>query len=121
MKKKILLVVMAIFYLLAGINHFRNPEVYYSIIPDYLPWHKLINIAAGIFELMFGFMLFFPSTRKMACYGIILMLIAFIPTHIYMLGTCWTIKGTCMPQWVLWIRLLVLQPLLMYWAWKMKD
>jgi uncharacterized membrane protein len=34
--KKLLLVVMILFYLLAGINHFVNPEFYYPLIPPYL-------------------------------------------------------------------------------------
>lgn len=31
--KKVLLVVMILFYLLAGYNHFANPEFYYPLIP----------------------------------------------------------------------------------------
>ncbi|MEO5943705.1 MAG: MauE/DoxX family redox-associated membrane protein [Ferruginibacter sp.] len=121
MKKKLLLIMMGFFYFVAGVNHFRNPEAYYKIIPPYLPWHSFINIVSGVCEIGFAILLFIPATRKFACYGIILMLIAFIPTHIYMLGSCWMIKGECMPQWLLWVRLLALQPLFIYWAWKMKD
>ena len=44
------LVLLAGFYVLAGINHFRDPEFYYPLIPPYLPNHGLINIAAGIIE-----------------------------------------------------------------------
>jgi uncharacterized membrane protein len=121
MKKRILFFLMVVFYLAAGINHFRNPDAYYKIIPPYLPGHNLINIAAGVAEILFALLLLIPVTKKLACYGIILMLLAFVPTHIYMLGGCWEINGACMPQWILWVRLIVLQPLLIYWAWKMKD
>jgi len=108
---------MIIFYLLAGVNHFRNPEAYYKIIPPYFPDHVLINIIAGIAEITFGLLLLIPTTKKYACYAIILMLIAFIPAHIYMLKVGFCVQGYCLPQWALWARLLVLQPLLIFWAW----
>lgn len=114
--KKASLVIMIIFYLLAGFNHFRNPEAYYRIIPPYFPDHVLINSIAGIAEILFASLLLIPVTRKFACYAIIVMLIAFIPAHIYMLKTGFCVMGYCAPKWVLWVRLLALQPLLVFWA-----
>ena len=108
---------MIVFYLLAGINHFRNPEAYYSIIPPYLPYPHLINIISGIAEILFAVLLIMQATKKIACYGIIAMLIAFIPAHIYMLKAGFCVNGFCLPGWALWMRLLVLQPLLILWAW----
>ncbi len=112
---------MSIFYIGAGINHFRNPDAYYSIIPPYFSNAYLINILSGIAEICLGILLFFSPTRKMACYGIIIMLLAFIPAHIYMIKAGFCIKDFCLPIWALWARLLVLQPLLIFWAWKNKD
>ena len=119
--KKASLVTMIIFYLLAGINHFRNPVNYYKIIPPYLPYSHLINNISGIAEIFFAILLLIPATKKYACYGIILMLIAFVPAHIYMLKVGFCILGHCAPQWLLWVRLLLLQPLLIAWAWKNRD
>ncbi|RYY70954.1 MAG: hypothetical protein EOO13_04795 [Chitinophagaceae bacterium] len=125
MKKRISLYVMFALYLLAGINHFRKPESYYAIIPDWIGNVVLINTAAGIAEILLACLLLFKVTRKWACYGIILMLLAFIPSHIYMLqiGFCREIAGQirCAPAWALWIRLLVLQPLLIGWAWSNRN
>ena len=84
MLKTILLWLMILFYLVAGFNHFYNPASYWRIIPAYMPFSHAINIAAGCFELLFGLMLIFPKTRTLAAYGIILMLIAFLPVHIDM-------------------------------------
>jgi uncharacterized membrane protein len=53
----------------------------------------------------------------LAAYAIIAMLIAFIPAHIYMIKTGFCIKTFCLPEWALWARLLMLQPLLISWAW----
>ena len=110
---------MILGYLLAGINHFRSPEPYYLLIPDYLPWKVLINIAAGVCEIVFAIGLLFSSTRKWAAICIIAMLVAFIPSHVWMIqkGGCFPKPGFCFPVWVMWVRLLLLQPLLIWWAW----
>lgn len=118
MKKHLSLYLMAIFYLLAGINHFRSPQFYYSIIPSYLGNAPMINILSGIAEIIFAFLLLLKPTRKWACYGIILMLLAFVPAHIYMLQKGFCIGENCVPIGLLWIRILVLQPMLIWWAWK---
>jgi len=119
MTKNIGVYLMALFYLLAGINHFLSPEGYYQIIPEYLGDPSLINIASGIAEIVFALLLLVPETRKAACYGIILMLIAFIPAHIQMIRTGFCIQHTlCLSTWVLWARLLIFQPLLIWWAWR---
>ncbi|MFT3909904.1 MAG: hypothetical protein QM737_10795 [Ferruginibacter sp.] len=115
--KKTSLPVMIIFYLAGGINHFYNPDAYYKIIPPFFSNQELINICSGIAEISFSILLLFAQTRRLACYGIICMLIAFIPTHIYMLKVGFCIKDFCLPQWAVWVRLIVLQPLLITWAW----
>ena len=117
MLKKVSLLLLIILYIGAGINHFWHPAGYLTIIPPYLPAHNFINIAAGISELLFGILLIFPLTRKFAVYGIILMLIAFIPAHIYMiqLGGCAGVQ-ICIPLWAAWVRLIPLQFILMLWA-----
>ncbi len=118
MGKKISLIIMTAFYMLAGINHFRNPAVYYTIIPPYLPNPVLINIVSGIAEILLGLLLIFPKTRKWGAYGTILLLIAFIPAHICMIQNGWCMSnGFCLPAWATWVRLFPLQFLLMWWAW----
>ncbi len=109
---------MTVFYIVAGINHFRNPENYYVIIPSYLPNPVLINIISGIAEIVLGILLIFPKTRKLAAYGIIILLVAFIPAHICMIQKGWCMgSGYCLPAWATWVRLFPLQFLLMWWAW----
>lgn len=109
---------MAAFYGSAGINHFRNPSGYEKIIPPFFSDPVLINITAGIAEMILALLLLIPGTRRFACYSIMLMLIAFIPVHIYMLKTGYCVDQFCFPMWALWLRLLVLQPLLVFWAYK---
>jgi len=116
--KKISLAVLIIFYVVAGINHFHNPDSYYCIIPPYIPYPILINIFAGCCELLFGLGLIFSKTRTFAAWGIILMLLAFLPVHISMISNAPLKLGNLLvTPLIAWIRLVVLQPFLILWAW----
>jgi len=116
--KKVSLVVQILFYLVAGINHFRSPDSYYRIIPPYIPNPILVNIIAGCFELLFALGLIFRKTRPIAACGIILMLFAFLPVHISMIGNAPLKLGNLLvTPLIAWVRLVVLQPLLILWAW----
>lgn len=118
MFKKISNVLIPVFYIAAGINHFYNPWFYYKLIPAYLPAPVFINVISGVGEIIFGVLFLFSKTRRMAAYGIIVLLIAFIPAHILMIqkGFCLS-NGYCLPAWVTWLRLFPLQFLLMLWVW----
>jgi uncharacterized membrane protein len=116
--KKCCLFVLVVGYLLAGANHFRSPASYIHIIPYYIPLPKLMNLLAGFFEILFGLMMIFKRTRFWAARGIILMLIAFVPVHIDMvLRAPFWLGSLYVSPLIAWIRLLVLQPFLILWAW----
>ncbi len=117
MFKKISLVILAGFYILVGFNHFRSPDSYVRIIPAYLPAPHLLNTLAGIFEIAFGLMLTFKQTRKIAAWGIILMLITFLPVHIDMIIHAPMMLGNFkVTPLIAWLRI-PLQGLLIFWAW----
>ena len=119
MKKGLVVYLQSIFYFVAGVNHFVHPEFYLPLIPKYLPLHEEINVVAGIVEVLFGLGLLFTKSRRLAAYGIMLMLIAFIPSHVFFIdiGGC-VEDGLCAPLWVGWVRLVLVHPLLILWAWK---
>jgi uncharacterized membrane protein len=106
-------------YLAAGINHFAMPEFYYPLIPDYMGNKSTLNILSGIAEIGGAIGLMIPATRKWAAFGIVAMLIAFLPTHIYMITDAdkLQINGAALPVWAAWIRLLIIHPILIGWAW----
>lgn len=115
--KNISLTILVVGYLVAGANHFIHPQGYYRIIPSYLPYPVLLNILAGLFEILFALLLIRPKTRKVASYGIILMLIAFVPVHLTMLiNSPLKVGELFVTPTIAWIRLL-LQPVLMLWVW----
>jgi uncharacterized membrane protein len=118
MKKKISFVLLILLYAAAGINHFVHNGFYYPIIPPYFPNPILINIIAGVIEIVAAVLLIFPITRKFGSYLIIAMLIAYIPAHIYMIQMdgCMS-EQVCFPAWAAWVRLFPFQFVLMWWAW----
>ena len=117
--KKALLIIMILFYIFAGYNHFANPAFYYPIIPPYLSeWSRSLNILSGIIEIALALMLIPNETRKAAAWGIFIMLIAFIPSHIYFIQRGHFQLGSLeITPLIAWLRLLLIHPLLLFWAW----
>ena len=105
---------MACIYILAGLMHFVYPTMYERIIPSWIPFRKGAVYLSGILEIGFGAALFFPAASRLALYGIIVLLILFLPVHSHMLRNSKAAMG--IPAWVLILRI-PLQGLLIYWAW----
>ncbi len=119
--KKICLIILIIGYLVAGLNHFINPGGYISIIPTYLPYPKVLNIIAGICEMSFALLLISSKTRRYGAWGIILMLIAFMPVHINMIiNAPMQVGSLLVTQTIAWIRI-PFQVLFVMWAWWYTD
>ncbi|WP_344852891.1 DoxX family protein [Pedobacter jeongneungensis] len=113
----IFLWVYAIFYVLAGCNHFLSTAVYYGIMPKWLPAPGFLIYFSGVLEMVFGFLLLFKKTRKLAAILIILMLIAFMPAHIYMIQKAPFMLGSIeITPLIAWLRL-PFQLLFIGWAW----
>src|ERR1700679_666550 len=72
------------FFLLAGINHFLIPGFYQQIVPPGFPSPKTLVIVSGLAEIAGGLGLLIRPMRRMAGWGLILLLIAVFPANIYM-------------------------------------
>lgn len=120
-KIKLLLYSFVVFYAFAGIMHFIKPEVYLQVIPDWLGNKVILNYAAGAVEIGVALLALFRSTRTFAGLLTIAMLLAFIISHVYFIqiGSC--AGELCIPEWIGYFRLIVIHPLLMYWAWKISK
>lgn len=114
--KRYSLFVLSGFYIFAGINHFLNPEFYLPLIPDYFSNAEFINVLAGLAEIILGIGLLIKKVRRLAIIGIVLMLLAFIPSHVYFIqkGSCID-GGLCVSNWIGWIRLVIIHPILIAW------
>ena len=78
---------MSFFYVYAGVNHFSDSDYFLKIMPPYLSYHLELVYISGAFEILLGIMLIFNKTRYMACWGLILLLIAVFPANIYLAQT----------------------------------
>lgn len=107
------LYLMAVLYIIAGLNHFRNPGMYIRIIPPYFSNPKLLNTLSGATEIILGILLLIPSTSPFAAWGIIALLIAVFPANLFMYRKK---KGSF--SWLKFILLirLPLQIVLIVWA-----
>jgi uncharacterized membrane protein len=114
----LILFTMAGAYVLLGINHFWHPRFYLPMFPPYIPKPKVINTLAGIAEIVLGVGLMIEETRSWAAMGIIAMLIAFTPVHVYMIQKGGKFPGGArLPLWAAWVRLVVIHPILIFAAW----
>ncbi len=110
------LVLIGVFFLLAGTNHLRAPEVYLPITPPYLPWPKALILISGLAEIAGGLGMLIPATKRPAGIGLILLLIAVFPANVYMAMHQIQLPHLEVPIALLWIRL-PLQGLLIMWVW----
>ena len=77
------IIIMSLFYIMAGTNHFINPVWYVRIVPPFLPFKAAIVYISGILEIILGSLLIFPKTRFIAGWGLIILLLAVYPANIY--------------------------------------
>ncbi len=96
-------IILAVAFVVAGINHFRNPEVYLSMMPPWLPAHEWLNRISGAAEIAGGVGLLIPRLRNAAGIGLVLLLIAVFPANIQIALNGW--PGMDIPRWVLFARL----------------
>ena len=78
------IILMSIFYVGVGIKHFTNPMWFIKIVPPILPYKLSLVYISGFFEILFGILILFPTTRYIAAWGLIFLLIAVFPANIYL-------------------------------------
>lgn len=113
---KVSIIVMAILYFLAGLNHFRDPQFYLDIMPSFFPIKEILNFVSGGMEVVLAIGLFSVSTRKISAYLIILLLISFFVVHIahlFQTPDIYNELGKAAP----YLRI-VFQFVFIYWAFK---
>ena len=73
---------MTALYCIAGISHFLKPKIFIAITPKWVPYPKTINIVVGAIEIALGLALLFESTRSLAAFGVIALLVAVFPANV---------------------------------------
>lgn len=109
------LYVMAVLYILAGINHFISPKLYEKVIPPFIPYKKNVNEIIGFLCALLGVYIFIPIFTEYALWGIICYLIVVLPSNLFMITNDEASLG--IPKWILYMRI-PLQFVLIYWAYQ---
>lgn len=94
---------LAAFFIAAGANHFLNPALYLSMMPQWLPSPEVLNYISGGAEIAGGIGILIPHLRRPAAIGLILLMLAVFPANLHLAIHGW--PGMDIPRWALWLRL----------------
>ncbi len=104
---------IAALFIGTGVSHFLWPDVFVRIMPPYFPRPLLLVYLSGVAELLGGIGVLIPALRLYAGWGLILLLCAVFPVHVYMVRRPEAFSH--IPRWALYARL-PLQFVLMAWV-----
>jgi uncharacterized membrane protein len=95
---------LAVFFIAAGANHFRVPQVYLGMMPPALPWPETLNYVCGAAEILGGIGLLVPAARPAAGWGLIVLLVAIFPANVHA-ALEGKMPGFSFSPLTLWLRL----------------
>lgn len=75
-------IIFGLFLIYAGVMHIIKPRFFNGFIPKPLP--KLtVNYVAGLLEFLVGIGLLFNATTKNAAIGFFILMLIFLPLHVW--------------------------------------
>jgi uncharacterized membrane protein len=78
--------VLATAFVVSGVVHLVRPETFEPIMPKIVPAHREVIYASGVAELLCAAGLLHPSTRRVAGWGSLLVLVGVYPANFKMAG-----------------------------------
>lgn len=94
---------VAAFFIVAGLNHFRDPTPYLAMMPPWVPWPAILDKIAGAAEVAGGTGLLVSHFRRAAAWGLLALLVAVFPANLQVALHGW--PGVEIAPWILWARL----------------
>ena len=79
---KLLIYVYIAFFVVAGINHFLNPQFYDAIVPNFIPYPRFVHQFTGVLEIIIP-LLFLTRYRKEAAILMIILLVMLYGANLY--------------------------------------
>jgi len=77
-------ILLAIFMINGGVQHFLKPDFYLPFVPSFLPYKMMIIYASGIVEIILGITLLLNQRyAKYGALGILFLMLLFLPIHIW--------------------------------------
>jgi uncharacterized membrane protein len=114
--KRLALLLLALFFVAAGVTHFTSPEFFVAIVPPGLPAPLALVYVSGAFEILGGLGVLWPGVRAAAGVGLVALLVAVYPANLYMALSPERFVAQGTPLWALYARL-PLQFVFLAWAW----
>jgi len=111
--RRIALFALAACFVVAGVNHFADPDFYVAIMPPWLPAHLELVYLSGVFEILGGLAVLPAATRSLAGWVLVLLLLAIFPANLHMAANPGSFPDV--PVALLYARLPV-QLVFMVWA-----
>ena len=71
-------------FILVGIEHFRSPQKFVDIVPNYLPFALFLVYMTGVIEIAGGLGIIYPETREITGRLMVLFLLAVYPANFHM-------------------------------------
>ena len=115
-KLQSLTLLMALLMITTGIIHFVRTSSYLHIVPESFPLRIFIIQLSGLIELAAGIGLLIPATRYAAAWIVLLLMLGFLPLHIWDVTRIRPAMGSTQAAWLR----LALQFVLIAWAWYIK-
>jgi len=79
---KLVIYVYVVFFISAGVNHFLNPQFYDAIVPDFIPFPRLVHQITGVIEIILPLFLL-TRFRKEAALLMIIFLVLLYGANLY--------------------------------------
>ena len=79
---KLLIYVYVVFFISAGVNHFLNPQFYDAIVPDFIPFPRLVHQITGVIEIILPLFLL-TIFRKEAALLMLIFLVILYGANLY--------------------------------------
>lgn len=92
-----------LWFLVGGIAHFAFTGLEMKIVPTWLPDHRALVLASGVFELLGAIGVLYVPTRRVAGWGLVLLTAAVTPANVYMWQHATQFPEV--PYWALTLRL----------------
>jgi len=111
------LALIALLFATSGVMHLVKPQPFVSIMPPWLPGALALVLISGVLEIAGAAGILLPSTRVVAGWGLIALLLAVFPANVQML-----LNARAAHASATWTALLVarlpLQVLLIIWVYR---
>ena len=79
----IIKIIMALFMLYGGIQHFTNAAFFIPFVPEFLGFKMVIIYGSGLVEIIIGLLLIIRKLEGIGALALFILMLVFLPIHIW--------------------------------------